>query len=165
MKPIFILIRGNSGSGKTVLANKLQQHWGYETCLLLHQDVLRRDILHANDLQGTPAISLIESLVKWGLQQDKIVILEGILRKDVYGEMLENLVNHYRDRTLVYYLDVPFALTVDHNQNKTHPFSTSELKRWWREHDYLSPHDRRLSDGDTASFYTQIMQDSCHLTN
>ncbi|WP_257607430.1 hypothetical protein [Weissella sagaensis] len=66
MKSIFILIRGNSSSGKTVLANELQKYFGYEECLVLHQDNIRRDILHANDHSGTPAIDLIRTLVSCG---------------------------------------------------------------------------------------------------
>lgn len=159
MKPIFILIRGNSGSGKTVLANKLQQYWGYENCLLLHQDVIRRNILHTNDHFESPAISLIEHLVNWGIYHYKVIILEGILRKDIYGEMLENLVDNCGNHVFVYYLDVPFRLTVEHNQNKELPFSISDLKKWWRVNDYLSRNDYCLKSGDTNSFYTKIITD------
>lgn len=159
MKPIFILIRGNSGSRKTVLANKLQQYWGYDNCLLLQQDVIRRDILHADDHFGTPAISLIESLVNWGLDHYKFVILEGILRKDVYGIMLEKLVGSYDNHAFVYYLDVSFATTVRYNQNKKLPFCTSDLKKWWRSHDYLSENDHCLKNGDINIYYNKIIND------
>jgi adenylate kinase family enzyme len=88
MKPTLVLIRGNSASGKTVLANKLQQHFGYSRCLLLHQDLIRRNILHADDHVGTPAISLIQTLINYGYNHYSLTILEGILHKDVYDPML-----------------------------------------------------------------------------
>lgn len=88
MASVLVIIRGNSGSGKTYLADKLQQHYSYGDCLLLHQDVIRRDILHANDHLGTPAVELINSMIGFGMEYYPITILEGILREDVYGEML-----------------------------------------------------------------------------
>lgn len=159
MKTIFILIRGNSGSGKTVLADNLQKYLGYDNCFLPHQDVIRRDILHANDRRGTPAISLIKELVEYGSKHYQVIILEGILRKDVYGEMLENLLKLFGHNAFVYYLDVPFSLTVEHNQTKDSPFPIASLKKWWRANDYLEYNDRRLSNGDTKTFFKQIIQD------
>lgn len=159
MKTIFILIRGNSGSGKTVLADNLQKYFGYDNCILLHQDVIRRDILHANDRTGTPAIGLIKELVEYGTKHYRVVILEGILRKDVYGEMLVNVIKIFGNNAFVYYLDVSFSLTVEHNQTKNFPFSIVSLKKWWRASDYLEYNDCRLSNGDTKKFFNQIIQD------
>ena len=39
----LVIIRGNSGSGKTSLAKKLQEYYGRKT-LVISQDVVRRDI-------------------------------------------------------------------------------------------------------------------------
>lgn len=149
----LIIIRGNSGSGKTTLAKQLQAHFDTDNCLLLQQDLLRRDLLHASDHPGTPAVDLIETLLKFGLQHYSIVILEGILRKDVYGEMLQ------RFPALVYYLDVPFEVTVEHNQQKDQPFSNDLLKRWWLEHDYLSTNDHLLKAVGTTKMLQQIIAD------
>ncbi|MGK4144550.1 zeta toxin family protein [Weissella paramesenteroides] len=70
MQPIFILIRGNSGSGKTVLAKQLQQYFGYEDCLLLQQDILRREILHTHDHVGTTTVNLLETLINHHTRRD-----------------------------------------------------------------------------------------------
>ena len=43
MADTIIIIRGNSGSGKTTVANKLCDKLG-EDCMLLSQDVIRRGI-------------------------------------------------------------------------------------------------------------------------
>ncbi|WP_204122857.1 AAA family ATPase [Lacticaseibacillus mingshuiensis] len=51
--PILVLLRGNSGSGKTYLANQLQEALGTNACLLISQDVMRREIMHANDHAAT----------------------------------------------------------------------------------------------------------------
>ncbi|MDF7637921.1 zeta toxin family protein [Lactobacillus sp. ESL0791] len=159
MRPTFVLIRGNSGSGKTVLATALQHHFGYKNCLLLHQDVIRRDVLHADDHAGTPAVSLLEDLVKYGQQHYQITILEGILRKDVYGEMLQQLIKRFDKTALIYYLDIPFTIAAEHNQMKNEPFAEEKLRCWWREDDYLGGKEQRLHDGDTKTFCQKIIDD------
>ena len=160
MQPIFILIRGNSGSGKTTLSDKLQQHFGYEHCLLLHQDVIRRDILHTHDHVGTPAIQLIEQLVKFGSQHYQIIILEGILKKDVYGNMLDKLIRNFDKSAFAYYLDVPFSVTVRHNNLKATPFTVNTLKKWWLTDDSLiSTREYKLNNGNTSDFFKQIITD------
>lgn len=42
--PNLIVLRGNSGSGKTSTAKRLQRHFGRNT-LLISQDMVRRDML------------------------------------------------------------------------------------------------------------------------
>lgn len=41
MTDTIIIIRGNSGSGKTTVANELREYLGKD-CMLLSQDVIRR---------------------------------------------------------------------------------------------------------------------------
>ena len=118
MTPIFILIRGNSGSGKTVLANCLQNHFGYQRCLLLHEDLLRLDILHVKEKETAPTASLIESMIEWGKQYYPIIILEGILPKRIYGPTLTKIIHEFGAGAFVYYLDISFAQTVKNNEKK-----------------------------------------------
>jgi predicted ABC-type ATPase len=81
--PTLVIIRGNSGSGKTSMADALQAHFGAAHCLVIHQDQVRREMLHANDHVGTPAVALIADLIRFGLANYPLVIVEGILRRDV----------------------------------------------------------------------------------
>ncbi len=159
MKPVFIIIRGNSASGKTVLANQLQQHFGYANCLLLHQDLIRRDILHAGDHFGTPAVSFIKTLIDYGFYHYPITILEGILRRDVYGDMLRLACKQFYPNSYVYYLDSSISQTIKNNQLKDHPFPLQLLQKWWLEKDYLSTTDVKLVDGSTSTFCEQIIND------
>ena len=41
----LIILRGNSGSGKTTIAKELQKRFGTNT-MLISQDVIRRDMLN-----------------------------------------------------------------------------------------------------------------------
>lgn len=151
--PTLVIIRGNSGSGKTSMADALQAHFGSEHCLVIHQDQVRRELLHANDHVGTPAVALIENLIRFGQTHYPLVIVEGILRRDVYGEMLEQVVNQWQGPTLIYYLDVPFATCVAHNRQR---FDEAMQKRWWRADDVLSAADRRLSHRDVARVLSDL---------
>lgn len=157
MKSSLIIIRGNSASGKTTLAKMLQDHLGTDTCLLLQQDILRRNILHANDKPRTPAVDFISDLLKFGQKHYPIVILEGILRSDVYGDMLEKKLDYF-DQHLIYYLDLPFDTTWEHNNLKKHPFTKDQLYQWWRDDDYLTNHEHLLKNDLNQNFH-QILQD------
>lgn len=74
----LIIIRGNSGSGKTTIAKKLQHHLGHGT-LLIAQDVVRRDMLKVHDREGNLSIELIRQIAEYGKGRCEVVIVEGIL--------------------------------------------------------------------------------------
>ena len=74
----LIIIRGNSGSGKSSVAKRLQREFGRNT-LLIPQDVVRRDMLWAEDGYDTAALPLLADLLQYGYQNSKVTILEGFL--------------------------------------------------------------------------------------
>ena len=51
----LIILRGNSGSGKTTVAKELQKKFGYNT-MLISQDEIRRNILWVKDGIDTKAL-------------------------------------------------------------------------------------------------------------
>lgn len=157
--PTLIIIRGNSGSGKTTLAEQLQSRFGSHRCLVLHQDVLRRNLLHANDHLGTPAVNLIADMIEYGADSFDLIIVEGILRRDVYGDMLRACQHSFPGSTLTYYLDVPFATCVKHNANC---FSLDQQKRWWREHDVLTSADICLPYANSTRIISEVATLSYH---
>ncbi|WP_242976384.1 AAA family ATPase [Clostridium diolis] len=74
----LIILRGNSGSGKTTTGKALQRKFGHDT-MLISQDVVRRDILFAKDGPNPKAGELILELSLYGKNHCNIAILEGIL--------------------------------------------------------------------------------------
>ena len=86
----LIILRGNSGSGKTTTATALRTQLA--NTLLVSQDVVRRDMLAEKDKPGNPTIELIETIARFGLQHQRTVILEGILSAARYGDMLKTLI-------------------------------------------------------------------------
>lgn len=53
--PKLIILRGNSGSGKTTVSKILQEKFGRNTMLISH-DMVRMQILHAKDVEALPLI-------------------------------------------------------------------------------------------------------------
>ncbi|MBS9336735.1 zeta toxin family protein [Fructobacillus papyrifericola] len=149
MKKLLIIIRGNSGSGKTRLAKYIQDIVGEKNCFIVHQDIVRREILHTNDSKNNPSINLMKELADFGFEHYPISIIEGILRKDVYGEMLTQLSSDQRIQSMVLYLDYPFNITIENDQKKKQPFGKVTLQKWWRENDVLTADDIRIKDEKT----------------
>lgn len=157
MHSSLIIIRGNSASGKTALAEACRERLGATQTLVLSQDVIRRQILHTHDHTGTPAIGLIAALVEFGRQHYRYVILEGILRRDVYGRLLKTLMKNGWTASYVYYLDIPFTETCERDRQKTQPFGERALKSWWRPDDELTQSDQRLTDGTITQWTAQVV--------
>jgi adenylate kinase family enzyme len=138
MESKLIIIRGNSGSGKTTTAKILQNHLGSGT-LLVSQDTVRRDMLNIRAKKGNLSMDLIRQITEYGKDKCEFVILEGILSKHCYAEMLHNLVDFYNGKAYTYYFDVSFEETVKrHNsRSKKTEFGEGSLRAWWNPKDYL----------------------------
>lgn len=143
MADTIIIIRGNSGSGKTTVANKLYDKLG-EDCMLLSQDVIRRDILHTNDGKDSTAVDLLKELVLFGKKHSGIIVLEGILNSSWYKPLFDNIQNSF-DYIYTYYYDLPFEETVKRFQTKNNTtYTTQDMKRWYNEKDLLGFENEKI---------------------
>lgn len=79
----LIILRGNSGSGKTTVSKELQRKCGRNT-MLISQDAVRREMIMVTDGPDTQAIPLMEALLEYGYLHSEVVILEGIMYSDWY---------------------------------------------------------------------------------
>jgi predicted kinase len=157
--PKIIILRGNSGSGKTTIAKLLQRHLGHGT-MLISQDVIRRDVLYVRDDPQTQAIGLLIELVKYGRLNCDIVILEGILYADWYQELFVCVQNEYGPNIYGYYFDVPFEETLLRHYTKpnANEFGETEMRRWWREKDYIKAiPEQLLNKAMTADEIVQMI--------
>jgi len=138
MKSSLIILRGNSGSGKSTIAKALQQYFGSGT-LLIDQDVVRRNMLSVKDRPNNLSIELIRQIALYGNGKCEVVIIEGILNSLKYGEMLKDVIQAYENRAAVYYFDLPFEETVIRHETreKRHKFGEDSLKQWWNPKDFL----------------------------
>lgn len=134
----IIILRGNSGSGKTTVANELQKKLGRGT-LIISQDVIRREMLWVRDGSETKAISLLINLVKYGKENCDFIILEGILNAVWYKELFEIIKLEFNSSTYAYYYDLSFEETLQRHQTKPNcnEFGENDMKRWWNEKDFI----------------------------
>lgn len=134
----IIILRGNSGSGKSTVAKNLQRELGHGT-FLISQDVVRREMIFVHDEPNNQSIDLLIDLVKWGQNNCNIVILEGILRSKTYERLFEIISSEFGNNIFAYYFDLPFEETLKrHNtRDKSKEFGEDALRNWWTEKDYL----------------------------
>ena len=138
MKSKLIILRGNSGSGKTTTAKSLQDQLGRGT-LLVSQDNVRREMLRVHDREGNLSIDLIRQIAEFGKGHCEFIIVEGILYKKFYGKMLHDLIRFYEGKAYCYYFDLSFEETMRrHNTRlKKDEFGEESLRKWWIPNDYL----------------------------
>jgi predicted kinase len=134
----IIILRGNSGSGKTTVAKALQKKLGRGT-LIISQDVIRREMLWVRDGSETKAISLLIDLVKYGRKNCDFVILEGILNAEWYTELFEIIRLEFNCSIYAYYYDLSFEETLHRHQTKPNcnEFGENDMKQWWIDKDFI----------------------------
>ncbi|MCM4084574.1 AAA family ATPase [Paractinoplanes hotanensis] len=134
------IIRGNSGSGKSSVAREVRRRYG-RGCALVEQDYLRRIVCREHDISGIDPVApaFIASTVASLLGLGYHVVLEGILHRERYGEVLRRLIGEHRGPSAVYYLDVPFEETVRRHQTRAASvdFTVDDMAQWYAERDLL----------------------------
>jgi predicted kinase len=138
-KQKLIIIRGNSGSGKSIVAEKLREQLDGKVAIV-GQDTLRRSILGERDgLENTDIIGLLEQTVSYCLEKEYTVILEGILSKPKYRDSLTKLMESASCKSSVFYIDVSLEETL--KRHKTKPIASEvteeQLRSWYQPKNYL----------------------------
>lgn len=161
----LIILRGNSASGKSSTAAEIRRRHGHRDLAIVGQDNLRRDVLRERDVPGGANIGLIDLTVRYALDHDFNVIVEGIFSTDRYAEMLIALIADHQGLTGCYYLDVPFDETVRRHATKPQAmtYGAAEMKHWYRALDLLPGGIEQVIPAETPQdeIVRRIMADSC----
>lgn len=163
--PKLIILRGNSGSGKTCAARALQERFGPNTMLISH-DMIRMQVLHVRGREGVEkSLPLMIALLKYGRRHSEVAILEGILPAGDYGPLFEAAAVEYGGDIFAYYYDLPFEETLRRHGTKPNreEFGEEDMRRWWQEKDYLpmipeTTLTRELSLDDAVDLIAQAVQ-------
>jgi hypothetical protein len=135
----LIVVRGNSGSGKSSAARELRAAYGRGLAWVA-QDNIRRTILRELDRPGGANIGLIDQVTRYSLDHGFHVVLEGILYADRYEPMLAGLSRDYPGRSWFYYLDTTLDETI--RRHATRPqaaeFGADDMRAWYRPRDLLT---------------------------
>lgn len=135
----LVILRGNSGSGKTALSKLLQERLGAGTMRISH-DMVRHEILNAGGKLGVEkSLPLMAQMLRFGYEQSEVTILEGILPKGKYAPLFDEAVRLFGDRIFAYYYDISFEETLRRHQTKPQAAEWGEetMRSWWLERDYL----------------------------
>ncbi|MGI8417859.1 MAG: AAA family ATPase [Nakamurella sp.] len=146
--PHLIVIRGNSASGKSTLALRLQHALGPGTANI-GQDHFRRIVLREHDVPDGTNIGFIDSSARHCLAAGWNVIVEGILIASHYADMLRALVSSHQGPTHLYYLRVDLEETV--RRHEARPLADevppAQLYEWFHADDLLRLPGEIVVDG------------------
>lgn len=134
-----MILRGNSASGKSTIARAVRERLSGHRVAVVHQDVVRREILGERDRPEAANIGMIDLITRYALDEGFHVVLEGILYAPHYGAMLTSLAADHRGLTRCYYLDVPFEETLIRHATKppTSEYGEAEMRGWYHADDRL----------------------------
>jgi len=146
----LVILRGNSGSGKSTTAIRLRHELGYGT-MLIPQDMIRREIVRVHDEAGNPSIQLMKDIALYGLNIGYDVVIEGILVRATYGKMLYELAESF-DEVYVYYFDIPLEETFRRHRTKpnAHEFGEELMRELYVERDLLGMPDEVVFTEDLS---------------
>lgn len=140
----LIIMRGNSGSGKSTVASRARALSDKKSDAARTRFYTSKNVKKEND--GPIVAELIGELTLYAKRWNyDTVIIEGILPTEKYGDILKGLLSKF-DESYVFYLDIPFEETVRRHRtrNKSHEFDENDMKKWWCEKDYLGVDDEQI---------------------
>lgn len=131
-RAVLVVLRGNSASGKSTTATAIQHSMRRSACVVVPQDVVRRQMTWEPDEAGRINVELIEHIATFALARGLVTIVEGILDTRRYGAMLERLAGA-APRSLFYAFDLTFEETLVRHASR--PLAAevpeSSLARWY----------------------------------
>ena len=138
MGSVLVILRGNSGSGKTTIAREVQKRLGRGVAARIGQDQLRREILRERDLPDGLAPDFICDMAAYLLERMPVVVVEGIMAASRYREALCALISAHPGPNLVYWMDVDLAETfARHDTRPEAEFSKADMASWYVGGDIL----------------------------
>lgn len=134
---VLIVLRGNSGSGKSTVARALQQELG---AVWIEQDYFRRIILGESGNYSALSLELIELSAALALHQGRVVIMEGMFNPRTYSRCFTRLRDGHSGRSLFYAWDLSLAETL--RRHATRPdklavFGEKAMRSWYHGWDPL----------------------------
>lgn len=147
----MIVVRGNSGSGKSSVAEGIRKA-SSQRVAWIEQDHIRRTVFGELEEPDGANITAIEQLADLALSRGFHAVVEGILPTVRYGEMLARLARRHPGPSYCYYLDIPFEETVRRHATrlKAAAFDPETMRDWYRHRDLLtSPTETVIDESST----------------
>lgn len=128
---MLIVLRGNSGSGKSTVARLLQTQLAGPVAVL-HQDYFHRVIFREQGTAGMAHADLLEAAAVHCLDAGQHVVMDGIFNVRQYEDLLARTAQHATDARF-YAFDLTFEETVRRHATrpKAAEFDADEMKAWY----------------------------------
>ena len=151
MDPRLIVIRGNSGSGKSSVAEGIRAAYGHGVAWI-EQDYVRRIIFDELAQPDGANIAMIAQIAKHALDRGYHAVVEGLMPTVRYGGMLTELARAYAGSAYFYYLDIPFEETVRRHgmRDKASAFTAADMAEWYRPRDLLEQPPETIIDQSSS---------------
>lgn len=163
--PALVVIRGNSGSGKSSIADHVRRLVGPGVAIV-GQDHARRIVLKEREEAGGVNIRLLEVMCRTALDGGYDVVLEGILDAGHYGDALRALAADAPGSVHCWYLDVPLDETYSRHASRSWAAEVprEEFESWYRPLDLVDGLDEQvLADWGTAAEAAKRIVDAAGL--
>jgi predicted kinase len=149
---VLVVLRGNSGSGKSTVAALLQQRLGWPTAVL-QQDHFSRVVYEEPDQARMAHADLLELAAVQCLRWGQHVVLDGIFSAPRYAPMLQRVAQEADDARF-FAFDLPFDETVRRHamRPKSGDFDVEEMRTWyhgWQPLPFVQEH--RIGPEESAS--------------
>ncbi|MFC5931553.1 AAA family ATPase [Cryobacterium melibiosiphilum] len=149
---MLIVLRGNSGSGKSTIAARLQSELP-GSAAVLSQDYFRRTIYDDQEQDSHAHADLLEAAAKHCLAKGQHVILDGIFNAGRYSPMLNRIRSSVNDSRF-YAFDLSLEETVLRHQtrSKSVDFTAQDMVSWYHGWQPLSfVQERRIGPHETVA--------------
>jgi predicted kinase len=152
----LIVVRGNSGSGKSSIVEGIRQAHGHGVAWI-EQDYVRRIIFQELDQPDGANVQVIRQIARQALDRGYHAVVEGIMPKIRYGDMLAQLRDDHAGPSYFYYLDIPLEETVRRHATrpKATAFTAEEMATWYTGTDLLDEPRETVID-QTSSLQTTV---------
>lgn len=150
----LIIIRGNSASGKSTLARRVQKE-ASGSVAVIEQDYFRHDLFGSKwgDAEYHARSALITTMTLQLLRGDVTVILEGPLPSKWFTEVLATIQKEWHGEVIAFCYVLELEETVRRHQTRdkrTH-FGEETLREWYTEHDRIAELQETILGAETTS--------------
>ncbi|WP_171814535.1 AAA family ATPase [Arthrobacter dokdonensis] len=141
--PTLIVLRGNSGSGKSTVARVLQRELG---AVWIEQDYFRRGILGEVGNYSPLSVELIEHAAALALAHGRDVVMDGMFNASKYSASFRRLRDGHAGLSLFYAWDLTLEETLRRHQTRPHKladFGEKQMRGWYHGWDALQGIEER----------------------
>jgi thymidylate kinase len=158
----LIVIRGNSGSGKSTISQELQKC--IPNSILVEQDYfIKYVIFPKTSEEEAKRRAKIFNTVKGALLTNEIVILEGVFDSRRYKDYFTDLIEYHGMDNYFFYIDLTFEETLRRHgtREKRNKFGEEKMKEWYIPHDQLGyDFEKTINSGINVLDATRLIMQS-----